>query len=372
MQFAPSSSRLIRSRSFVALFVATLALLAAASLAQDVVRPARVDGLLADHDGTDVQLTWNSTTLDAAGQPDTADHYNVYRGQSPDFVPDKSGGSNLVGSPTTASFGDTGAAAATGVDYYYLITAVDAAGNESDSSAALATTPPVLSGFWTNTTIEVNWTPAEPSDDVVAYRVYAGQASGRYTRVDDVGLVTSHSLAGLQTLVNWYVAVTAVDSNGNESAFSNEHIDPVAGRVRVRGHIADEICWGASNCTPADPERIQRNNGFQILVPAVFPEGDWTKVTVNFTVDSRLCRPGQNGTVNKCSNNNPGGWNPCGDPWDRLGHLFLVLDDCIDTGGNCRTRMPHPSPRRTGSRSSASRTRRWSRRASPFRPPRRM
>jgi hypothetical protein len=41
--------------------------------------------------------------------------------------------------------------------------------------------------------------------------------------------------------------------------------------------------------------------------------------------------------VSKCGSNNPGGYNPCGDPWDRLAHMFLVLDDCIAGGGNCIT-----------------------------------
>ncbi|PYT08125.1 MAG: hypothetical protein DMF49_06050, partial [Acidobacteria bacterium] len=42
--------------------------------------------------------------------------------------------------------------------------------------------------------------------------------------------------------------------------------------------------------------------------------------------------------TDKCGTNpNQGGYNPCGDPWDRIAYLFLVLDDCIQTGGNCIT-----------------------------------
>jgi hypothetical protein len=36
----------------------------------------------------------------------------------------------------------------------------------------------------------------------------------------------------------------------------------------------------------------------------------------------------------KCGDQNPG-WNPCGDPWDRTASVYLVLNDCIDGGGNC-------------------------------------
>jgi hypothetical protein len=90
--------------------------------------------------------------------------------------------------------------------------------------------------------------------------------------------------------------------------------------------------------------KIQRANGWQLMVPAEFPIGDWSSIKVEFTVDSRLCVPPAQGTTSKCGTGNPcvsppcnGGYNPCGDPWDRAAHLFLVLDDCVDTGASCMT-----------------------------------
>ena len=112
----------------------------------------------------------------------------------------------------------------------------------------------------------------------------------------------------------------------------------------MRVHDGEELCWGASGCTPTDPEKIQRSNGWELLMPAEFPEGDWTKIEVTFTIDSRLCLAGQNGTTSKCGSGNPcvdppcnGGYNPCGDPWDRTAMLYMVLDDCIEEGGTCVT-----------------------------------
>jgi hypothetical protein len=303
--------------------------------AADVTRPAEVAGLVAAHNGDDVDFAWTPVTLDAAGNAETVDHYRVYRAEAPDFVPDKAGGANRIGTSATAEFTDVDAAT-NAATYFYLVSAVDADGNESDTKTPLVAAPPVLSGFWTDTTIEVAWTPAEPSGEVVGYKVYYGNASGQYLFADDVGLVTSHSLTGLAKFVNWYVAVTAVDANGNESAFSNEHVDAVAGVVRLKAHDEEELCWGAANCPPG-PGRIQRNDGWQILVPVAFPEGDWTRITVTYTLDSRLCTPPAQGTTTKCGDTNPGGYNPCGDPWDRIAHLFLVLDDCIEAGGSCVT-----------------------------------
>ena len=55
----------------------------------DVLRPAPVEGLAVDHVGDDIHLDWDAVTLDVSGQPETLSHYHVYRGTTPDFVPDR-------------------------------------------------------------------------------------------------------------------------------------------------------------------------------------------------------------------------------------------------------------------------------------------
>jgi len=332
----------LRSVGFLA-FLALAMLAVQPALAQDVMRPTEVGGVSVDKSGADVQLAWDAVTTDAAGNPETIAHYNIYRGTAPDFVPDKIGGSNRIGSPPSPSFVDPGATGDPD-DFYYLVSAVDTAGNESNTKSPLGMTPPVLSGSWTATTIELDWTDAEPSGDIVSYRVYYGKSSGEYEFVEDVGLANGHSLAGLQLEVNWFSAVTGVDTSGNETLLSNEHVDAVNGTVVLRAHDAEELCWGAADCTPTDPEKVQRSDGWQLMVPVDFPEGDWTSVSLEFTMDSRLCIPPHQGTTTKCGSGNPcvsppcnGGYNPCGDPWDRTAQVFMVLDDCIAQGGSCIT-----------------------------------
>ncbi len=327
--------RLSPFHRLVSVAVCTLGLLAASALtlAADVTAPARVTGLSVTKDAGDALLSWNEVTTDATGNPETIDHYRIFRGESPDFVPDKSGGSNQVGTSATTSFTDPGAASGT-THYYYRVTAVDTAGNESRSQDPTITTPPTLSGYWTDTTIELEWTDAEPVDQVTGYRVYYGRQSRGYEFVDDVGMAKSHSLTGLETNVNWFAAVVAVDPAGNESDFSNEHVDPVGGTIDLRAHNESYLCWGEAGCPPQGDE-IGRRDGWQKLVPVDFPVGDdWSLVTVSFTMDSRLCDGPS--APDRCGDQNPG-WNPCGDPWDRTAHLFLVLDDCVDTGGSCIT-----------------------------------
>jgi len=317
-------------------------ILASSALAADVTNPAQVENLLFDRSGADVLLVWDPVTTDAAGNTESVDYYEIYRGVDPDFVPDKAGGSNRIGTSATESYTDVGAAGTGEPDYYYLVCAVDLDGNQGPTRQPWLDTPPMLSGYWTDTTIELDWTDAQPLAGVVAYKVYRGQASGQYEAVENVGLSNVYSAIGLEADVNWYFAVTAVDVGGNETVFSNEHVDPIAGTIDMRVHDGDELCWGADSCTPTDPDYVQRSNGWQLLVPTDFPEGDWTRIDVTFTMDSRLCNPPAGGNVTKCGSGNPcvdppcnGGYNTCGDPWDRTAHLFMVLDDCIEQGHGC-------------------------------------
>ncbi len=217
--------------------------------AADVTAPAPVSGLMAVKASGDVNLAWSAVSSDVTGAPDTVVGYRVYRGTTPSFVPDRAGGTNRIGAPAATSFHDVGAAA-TPANYYYLVSAVDAAGNESATKPATVTVLPVVSGDWTETTIELTWTAAQPAEQVVGYRVYYGRAPRLYEFVADAGLTDHYTLTGLATNVFWYSAVTAVDVNGNESAFSNEHAEAVAGRGRVRAQDDDYLCWGASKCPP--------------------------------------------------------------------------------------------------------------------------
>ena len=78
----------------------------------------------------------NRINLDWDDNPDSfLDHYNVHRGQSPGF-PIEVG--NLIGSPSSSEFSDTGLSEST--TYYYKVTAVDTAGNESSASSVASDT----------------------------------------------------------------------------------------------------------------------------------------------------------------------------------------------------------------------------------------
>jgi hypothetical protein len=331
----------VRPECRVAVVAVMLALsVASFAIAADVSPPSEVTGLSIEGTPGDVLLSWDPVSSDIFGGAETVDFYKVYRGTTPDFVPDKAGETNMIGTAATESFSDIGAAA-NGESFYYLVSAVDTVGTEGNTRGSRVETAPLLSGGWTETTIELNWTT--PPGPVAGFKVFYGRGPGAYEFVEDVGLATAHSLVGLEAWVNWYSVVVAYDDEGNLGPASNEHADAVAGRVRVTAHDEDMLCWGAAKCPPG-PGQVQRDNGWQLMVPTTFPQGDWTRVLVTYTLDSRLCNPPSGENVSKCGSGNPclyppcnGGYNTCGDPWDRTAHLFLVQDEtCISEGSSCR------------------------------------
>lgn len=101
--------------------------------------------------------------------------YRMYRAAT------ATGTYTLLGSTQEPSYRD--ASAAVGTTYYYRVTAVDAAGNESARSAALAgkrrddTPPPLVTGLQVTPTdygFELTW-DQNPAPDLHRYSVYAGR-----------------------------------------------------------------------------------------------------------------------------------------------------------------------------------------------------
>ena len=72
-----------------------------------------------------------------------------------------------------------------------------------------------------------------PNNSVAGYRVHYGTASRNYTNSVVAGNVMNATVAGLSEGINYYFAVTAYDTSGAQSDFSNE-VRIVPGQPRVR------------------------------------------------------------------------------------------------------------------------------------------
>ena len=105
--------------------------------APDVTPPLAPTKLRASKDGDDVYLSWSKVTKDIAGNVETVSMYRIFRGPTADFVPDRSGLSNQIGTTSKSTYEDDDALD-TAADYYYRVTTVDAAGNQSPAHSNLA------------------------------------------------------------------------------------------------------------------------------------------------------------------------------------------------------------------------------------------
>ncbi|QOV91332.1 PA14 domain-containing protein [Humisphaera borealis] len=183
--------------------------------------PGAPSGLAATGQPNGIALDWGDVT----GAPLLAG-YNVYRSTT-------TGGTytKLNASPVTDSlYIDT--SAASGVTYYYRVTAIDSWGGESGTSAtvnAVRTTdnvppaPPTgLAGTGVATGVTLNWS-ANNDADLAGYRVYrAIIVGGTYSLLNTSALVTLTSFTDSTATPGStvYYTVSAVDFSGNESAQS--------------------------------------------------------------------------------------------------------------------------------------------------------
>ena len=70
-------------------------------------------------------------------------------------------------------------------------------------------------------TVGLKW-DANTESDIAGYKVHRGIISEVYTDIVDVGNTTIHNTGTLVDGTNYFFAVTAYDTTGNESGFSNE------------------------------------------------------------------------------------------------------------------------------------------------------
>jgi chitodextrinase len=169
----------------------------------DTTAPSIPAGLTATAiSSAQINLSWTAST-DNVG----VTGYNVYRG-----------GLQIATLGTVTTYQNTGLTGSTA--YSYTVRARDAAGNISgQSTSATATTlAPV-------TTAMLTWT-ASPSQNVVGYRIYYGNAPGSYLQPIGQGVnagnVTAFTVTGLTSGRRYYFVATSYDAANNESGYSNE------------------------------------------------------------------------------------------------------------------------------------------------------
>jgi chitodextrinase len=179
-----------------------------AATAQDTTPPSVPDNVSETGSTvSSISLAWDASTDDVgvAG-------YHVYRDGS------------LIGSTGGTTFTDNGRTVSS--SYTYTISAYDAAGNQSNQSAAFSgnssndTTPPTIPPNVHTTTIEDNsitiaWDAATDDVGVAGYKIYRNAVLVGTTTTD-----TSYTDSGLSPVTQYTYTVRAYDAANNESSDS--------------------------------------------------------------------------------------------------------------------------------------------------------
>ncbi|HEY8344237.1 MAG TPA: glycoside hydrolase family 48 protein [Bacillota bacterium] len=193
---------------------------------KDEIPPASPSGLVAQAiSRTRIDLDWDDNS-----EADFA-KYRVYASTISNFTPDAS---TLLKETSVSNYSHIGLTP--GLTYYYKVTAVDTSGNESyPSSMAWATThppdqdppaPPTGLSATTISAIQINLDWADNTeDDLAKYKVYAHTTPAFSISADtfiDETTDSKYSVGNLKPATTYYFKVTAVDTDGNESAPSVE------------------------------------------------------------------------------------------------------------------------------------------------------
>lgn len=185
--------------------------------------PATPTGVAATAGNAQVTVTWTASS--------GATSYHVKRSTT-------SGGPyTTIASPATTSYTDT--SVANGTPYYYVVSAVNSAGESANSSEVTATpvAPPAaptgLQAVAGNAQVVLSWTG---SAGATGYHVKRGTASGGpYTQVG-TPVASPYTDAGLTNGTPYYYVVTAINAGG-ESLNSTEATATPLGTTSVTVNI---------------------------------------------------------------------------------------------------------------------------------------
>lgn len=239
----------MRLKTVSTLPVLCLALLGQTNLrAQDTTDPAEVSELQIVTIGQDLVLTWDPVTLDVLGGSESTSHYRIYRSDSPSFVPDRIFHSNLRAESAGSSLTDQQAALRDLPIEFYLVTAVDLAGNEGPFGADVPGDPQ-------GAVID----PPDGASILAATVLVRGTVNDRNAevRVNGVQAVVGIDLStsGLQPIdpVPWSVEVTLPPGLGIKTIDTviSDQLGNTDGDTRSVNRQAGD-CSGSPDGTPCD------------------------------------------------------------------------------------------------------------------------
>lgn len=139
--------------------------------------------------------------------------------------------------------------------------------------------------------VTLAWLPNEESD-VAGYRVWYGSESENYIVSIDVGNWTQYTISGLEDSKRFFYAVTAYDTSGRESGFSDEVSYPSDQPVNLLDNGSfelDEQSWKLNRAMSIDSSaRYSGNVGLKMNGKGTAKQTFLTTVGHTYTVSARI------------------------------------------------------------------------------------
>ncbi len=99
-------------------------------------------------------------------------------------------------------------------------------------------------------------TDGTPLTDLAGYKIYYGTSSGNYTQIINVGNVTTYPVSNLTAGATYYFVVTAYDTSGYESGYSNQVGKTIAGGISQQYSLAVTKGGTGSGTVTSSPSGI--------------------------------------------------------------------------------------------------------------------
>ena len=267
--------------------------------------PSIPSGLMATAGNAQVSLTWSASTA--------ATSYHVKRATT------TGGPYTQVAAPASASFTDS--ALTNGTMYFYVVSAVNSAGESANSSEASAkpaapaqapAAPTTLMATAGNAQISLTWTASATATSYNVKR--ATTTGGPYTQISSP-TATNFTDTGRTNGTTYFYVVSAVNSVGESANSTQASATPTAptqvpaapaGLMATAGNAQVSLTWSASTgATSYHLKRSTTNGGpyTQIAAPtaATFTDTGLTNGTTYFYVVSALNSAGESANSTQAS-----------------------------------------------------------------------
>ena len=128
--------------------------------------------------------------------------------------------------------------------------------------------------------VSVAWNP-NPEANISGYKIYWGESSRQYTKVQDAGNMVQATLSNLTAGQTYFCAVTAYNTAGQESPYSAEISLAYAGEPAAADSSSRLILLEAESGQLGSPMTVYGESGFSYVATSSYSTSGWAQIPFN-------------------------------------------------------------------------------------------